>query len=115
MIICPTYDKNKTYHNFANNDKRFFVISPNASNVDEINETLKDITIIFSGTNTLIILDDCAVSKDLKNRSNKFIDLAFSGRLETNQSPHIYNERLLITKYKSQPSKIPVKSTTGMQ
>ena len=35
---------------------------------------------MFSGTNTLIILDDCAVSKDLKNRSNKFIELAFSGR-----------------------------------
>ena len=30
--------------------------------------------------NTLIILDDCAVSKDLKNRSNKFIELAVSGR-----------------------------------
>ena len=36
--------------------------------------------IFFSGTNTLIILDDCAVSKDLKNRTNKFINLAFSGR-----------------------------------
>ena len=35
---------------------------------------------LFSGTNTLLILDDCAVSKDLKQRSNKFIDLAFSGR-----------------------------------
>ena len=36
--------------------------------------------IFFSGKNTLIILDDCAVSKDLKNRTNKFINLAFSGR-----------------------------------
>ena len=36
--------------------------------------------VLFSGTNTLIILHDCAVSKDLKNRSNKFIELAFSGR-----------------------------------
>ena len=34
----------------------------------------------FSGTNTLIILDDCAVSRYLKNRTNKFINLAFSGR-----------------------------------
>ena len=30
--------------------------------------------------NTLTILDDCTVSKNLKNRSNKFIELAFSGR-----------------------------------
>ena len=41
---------------------------------------MTDCSILFSGENTLIILDDCAVSKDLKKRSNKFIDLAFSGR-----------------------------------
>ena len=35
---------------------------------------------MFTGTNTLIILDNCAVSQDLKKCSNKFIDLAFSGR-----------------------------------
>ena len=35
---------------------------------------------VFSGTNCLIILDDCAVSKDLKSRTNNFINLAFSGR-----------------------------------
>ena len=32
------------------------------------------------GINTLIILDDCAVLRDLKNRTNKIINLAFSGR-----------------------------------
>ena len=37
---------------------------------------------MVSGTNTLIILDDCAVSKELKKRSNEFIRLAFSGRHE---------------------------------
>ena len=80
VLICPTYYKNKTYHNFARGDKRFFVLSPDASNVDEINELLNDCQTLFSGTKTLIILDDCAVSTDLKKRSNKFIDLAFSGR-----------------------------------
>ena len=44
-----------------------------------INELLTDCAVLFSGTNTLLILDDCAVSKDLKQRSNN-IDLAFSGR-----------------------------------
>lgn len=82
VLICPTYAKNKTYHRFAKGDKRFIVLSPDASNSDEINELLKLTADVFSGTNTLIILDDCAVSKDLKKRSNKFIDLAFSGRHE---------------------------------
>ena len=80
VLICPTYAKNKTYRKFAHGDKRFIVLSPDASNLDEINELLKTCAQLFSGTNTLIILDDCAVSKDLKQRSNKFIDLAFSGR-----------------------------------
>ena len=53
---------------------------PDASNQAEIEELLNLCAVLFSGTNTLIILDDCAVSKDLKNRSNKFIELAFSGR-----------------------------------
>ena len=80
VLICPTYAKNKTYHGFARGDKRFFVLSPDASNSDEIDSLLTDVSELFSGTNTLLILDDCAVSKDLKHRSNKFINLAFSGR-----------------------------------
>ena len=35
---------------------------------------------LFACTNTLIILDDCAMSKEMKKRSNKLIELAFSGR-----------------------------------
>ena len=58
------------------------VASPDASNCDEINDLLQTCAELFSGTNTLIILYECAVSKDLKKRSNKFINLAFSGRHE---------------------------------
>ena len=47
---------------------------PDASNQAEIEELLHLSAVLFSGMNTLIILDDCAVSKDLKNRSNKFIE-----------------------------------------
>ena len=50
------------------------------SNQDEINEVLDCCKTLFSGFNTLIILDDCAVSQDLYKRKNKFIDLKFSGR-----------------------------------
>mgnify|MGYP001793413111 CR=1 FL=1 len=53
---------------------------PNAENYDEINQLLDDCETLFTGTNTLMILDDCAVNQDLKKRSNKFIDLAFSDR-----------------------------------
>ena len=53
---------------------------PDASNQAEIEEFLHLSAALFSGMNTLIILDDCAVSKDLKNRSDIFIELAFSGR-----------------------------------
>ena len=80
ILICPTYDRNKTYRGFAKNDKHFLVLMPDASNQAEIEEFLNLFPVLFSGTNTLIILDDCAVSKDLKNCSNKFIELAFSGR-----------------------------------
>ena len=82
VLICPTYAKNKTYQGFANNDSRFIVISPDASSEDEINQILSDVSLIFSGFRTLLVLDDCAFSRDLKQRSNKFINLAFSGRHE---------------------------------
>ena len=82
VLICPTYINNKTYQGFATNDPRFIVISPDASNVDEINNILSDVVTVFSGYSTLVILDDCAFTKDLKQRSNTFINLAFSGRHE---------------------------------
>ena len=80
VLICPTYAKNRTYRGFAQGDKRFLILSPDSTDSDEIDSLLTDVSLLFSGTNTLLILDDCAVSKDLKQRSNKFIDLAFSGR-----------------------------------
>ena len=66
VLICPTYKDNKTYPNFEKGDKRFIVLSTSASNSEEIDSVLQDLVTYFSGTNTLFILDDCAVSKDLK-------------------------------------------------
>ena len=80
VLICPTYSKNKSYEGFANNDPRFIVLSPDSSNENEIDDILSDVVTVFSGMKTLVILDDCAVSSDLKKRSNQFINLAFSGR-----------------------------------
>ena len=80
ILICPTYINNKTYRGFANNDKRCFVASPDPSNSDELNQILTDCEILFSERETLIILDDCTSSHEVKQRSNKFKSLAFSGR-----------------------------------
>ena len=34
----------------------------------------------FEGTNTLIVLDDCTASKDVKGRTGELVNLAFSAR-----------------------------------
>ena len=69
FLVCTTYAYNKTYHGFAKGDKDFFVASPKADSEDEINQLLDDSSNLFAGTNTLIILDDCAMSKEMKKRS----------------------------------------------
>ena len=65
FLVCPTYIHNKTYDGFAENDRGFFVIIPEQ---DQNNDFFKLISFAFEGTNTLIILDDCAASKDIKKR-----------------------------------------------
>lgn len=47
---------------------------------DQINDWLRIISFAFDGTNTLLILDDCASSKDVKNRTKELVNLAFSAR-----------------------------------
>ena len=39
---------------------------------------LKLVTFVFEGTNTLIILDNCAASKDVLGRTGQLVQLAFS-------------------------------------
>ena len=41
---------------------------------------LKLVRWLFEGTNTLIILDDCAASKDVKGCTGELVNLAFSAR-----------------------------------
>ena len=98
VLVCPTYPNNKTYFNFARGDSRFIVLSPDSNDIESINYFLSLIEKVFSGTNSLIILDDCAVSKDLKSRTNNFINLAFSGR-------HIYLSLWVITQQLTSISK----------
>ena len=77
FLLFPTFIHNKTWDGFAENDKDFFVIIPEHH---QINDWLRIISFAFEGTNTFIILDDCASSKDVKKRSDELVKLAFSAR-----------------------------------
>ena len=46
----------------------------------EVEMWLELVRYLFEGTNTLIILDDCAASKDVKGRTGELVQLAFSAR-----------------------------------
>jgi len=45
-----------------------------------VEKWLKMVRWLFEGTNALIILDDCAASKDVKGRTGELVNLAFSAR-----------------------------------
>ena len=77
VIICPTFAHNKTYHRIGENDPRMFVI---ICEQHEVENFLKVVSWLFEGTNTLIILDDCAASKDVKGRTGQIVNLAYSAR-----------------------------------
>ena len=76
ILICPTYAVNNTYRSFARGDKGFFCMTPNASTSEEVHNLFHD----NKRDKVLVILDDCAVSADVKRRTSALVDLAFSGR-----------------------------------
>ena len=77
VLICPTFVYNKTFYRFGENDPRFYVIDCQQHQVET---WLKIEKICFEGTNTLIILDDCAASKDVKGRTGELVNLAYNAR-----------------------------------
>ena len=78
ILICPTYTWNETYQEWEYiNDPDFIAIECDQDNVDRI---LNFVQVIYKGTNSLIILDDCASSQDVKNRTSELVKLAFSAR-----------------------------------
>ena len=76
-LICPTFVHNKTFDGFVDNDPRIFVIS---CSQHEVEGFLKLASFFFEATNTLIILDDCSASKDVKGRTSQLVSLGFSAR-----------------------------------
>ena len=77
VLICPTFVYNKTYNDFVDNEPRITVIICQQNYVEW---WLKEAFSHFKNTNTLIVLDDCAASKDVKNRIGLLVQLGFSGR-----------------------------------
>jgi len=77
VLICPTFTHSKTYHRLGENDPRMDVI---VCKQHDVERWLKLVRWLSEGTNTLIILDDCAASKDVKGRTGELVNLAFSGR-----------------------------------
>ena len=78
FLICPTYIWNKTYQEWAHKDCEYFVVIQ--SNQNSVDDFIKYIVDNYKGTNSLIILDDCACTQAVKNRVSELVNLAFSAR-----------------------------------
>ena len=76
-LICPTFAHNKTMYRFGEDDPRMFVI---VCAQHEVEIWLNILSRIFEGLNTLIVIDDCAASKDVKWRTAQLVNLGFSAR-----------------------------------
>jgi len=77
VLICPTFAHNRTLCRLAERDPRMYVIICEQHHVEFF---LKLASFSFEGTKTLIVLDDCAASKDVKGRTGELVKLGFSAR-----------------------------------
>ena len=77
FIVCLTFQDNKTYQNWKYLNDQTFALG---CCQDDVERCLQYVVDYAKNTNSLIILDDCAASKDVKKQTSKLVDLAFSGR-----------------------------------
>ena len=78
FFVCPTFFENKTYLGWGPlKDPDVFAIP---CDHDDVESYLETIVKFAKGTNSLIVLDDCASSQTLKNRTSELVKLAFHGR-----------------------------------
>ena len=78
IIVCPTIEWNTTYINWRHLSDHGVIQIPCSQEM--INHVLQAVSTIFRGTNTLIIVDDCAASRAVKKRVSELVRLAFSAR-----------------------------------
>ena len=75
--ICPTFAYNRTLYRFGARDPRLDVI---ICEQHQVEIWLKLASFCLEGTNTLIVLDDCAASKEVKGRTGELVKLGFLER-----------------------------------
>ena len=78
FLICPTFEWNKTYENWKYDRDEDYIMIP--CDQHYVESYLKYVVNYAAGTNSLIILDDCASVKFVKNRTSELVKLAFSSR-----------------------------------
>ena len=76
IIVCPTIEWNTTYINWSHLSDNGVIQIPCSQEM--INHVLKAVSTIFRGTNTLIIVDDCAASQAVKKRVSELVRLAYT-------------------------------------
>ena len=78
FFVCPTFLENKTYQEWKYLKDQDVFAAP--CDHDEVESYLETIVRFAKGTNGLIVLDDCASSQTMKNRTSELVKLAFHGR-----------------------------------
>ena len=78
IILCPTLRWNQTYleRAFIWEDDFVFLFEPKGN----LFELIEKLSSLFSGENTLIIVDDIIADKTLDKRRQPLLELAISGR-----------------------------------
>ena len=78
FFIFPTFVKNKTYQEWKYvNDECVFAIP---CDHDEVERYLREVASYADGTNSLIVIDDCANTQAVKKRTSELVRLGFSAR-----------------------------------
>ena len=75
MLRCPTFIHSKTYDGCAEKDRDLPILAPLPGQIDD---SLKIISYVYEGTNALIILTDCAASRDVEQRKSELVSVASS-------------------------------------
>ena len=78
FLVCPTFEDNKTYRSWKYESDEDYIVIP--CDQDHVEYWLKYVTQHYKGTNSLIILDDCASSSSMKCRTSELVRLGFSAR-----------------------------------
>ena len=78
FLICPTFENNTMYREWKHESDEDYIVIP--CDQDHVDHWLKYVVQNFKGTNSLIILDDCASGKSVKSRTSELVKLGFSAR-----------------------------------